>query len=571
MNKKILLYVILMLAFFVRIVGLDFGLPFTYHDDEPIIVNYALSYGTGDLSPHTFNVPPFLSYLLCFQYGIFYLLGRLFGAFKSINDFGYLFLNNPTIFYLIGRFTLGVIPGVLSVFFIYLLGKKVFNRDIGLIAALFLAFNFLHARDSHYIYLDVPLMMVLTLLYLKSMDLIRTNSTRYYICVGVLTGIATAIKYFGPALGPFLIAVFAHNFIVYKDQIRKNLLKSGLFIVAAIATFYILNPYALLEHGSFLAALTRMPLGARDALFHIKFSLIGSMGLLMLCCSILGICTAFIKKNKNILLLSVFIFSYYLIIMMKSQAAERYVMPLLPLLLLSSAYFVYTAVSFLKRPIIRKMALISVSCVLVVPSAQKLVLADRLFLRDDTRTKAYAWVKENVLSGSVVAVDALSSGFPRLEKEKSQIREVYSQDRDITFDEADKPLDLKKRLMLSNPDYPKDTYHIYYMRGTKIRGFHSVYPDILFDFDELKHKGVDYVIISTALGDKKYRGFLKTLKSNSVLVKAFSPYAEGITRYSPEEKTSLPAAAFSLDELKNRTRFGPHIEIYKIRQLERSV
>ncbi len=150
MWKPHLFFYVIIAAFIVRLVGLSFGLPFRYHEDEPIIVNYALSYGTGDFNPRMFNVPPLLSYILFFEYGLFYLTGSILGIFKDVKDFGYLYLNDPSIFHLIGRVTFGVIPGTLSVLFLYQLGKKVFDERTGLIAASFLAINFLHVRDSHY-------------------------------------------------------------------------------------------------------------------------------------------------------------------------------------------------------------------------------------------------------------------------------------------------------------------------------------------------------------------------------------------------------------------------------------
>ena len=70
MKRLLPLALIISVAFLVRLTGINFGLPFAYHDDEPIIVNYALAYGTGDFNPHVFKMSPFLSYLLFFLYGI---------------------------------------------------------------------------------------------------------------------------------------------------------------------------------------------------------------------------------------------------------------------------------------------------------------------------------------------------------------------------------------------------------------------------------------------------------------------------------------------------------------------
>ena len=68
----LILPLIIILGFASRIIGIDFGLPFLYHNDEPIVVNYALAYGRGDFNPHFFYVPPFLSYLLFSEYLVYF-------------------------------------------------------------------------------------------------------------------------------------------------------------------------------------------------------------------------------------------------------------------------------------------------------------------------------------------------------------------------------------------------------------------------------------------------------------------------------------------------------------------
>ena len=169
MDKKGFLLLILFLAVVLRIWGLDYGLPEMLHADEPIVVNKALSYGMGDLNPHWFLLPPLTSYVLFFIYGISFLVGKLIGIVHSAEEFRTIFLANPTNFYLIGRFFLGVIPSVFSVWILYKLSKEASgSNNVGLGASFFLAVNFLFVRDSHYIYADMPRisMMLVSLYYI---------------------------------------------------------------------------------------------------------------------------------------------------------------------------------------------------------------------------------------------------------------------------------------------------------------------------------------------------------------------------------------------------------------------
>ena len=58
---RIVLTFILVMALAIRLVGIDYGLPYVYYTDEAPIVNHAVAFGTGDLNPHAFDHPSFLS------------------------------------------------------------------------------------------------------------------------------------------------------------------------------------------------------------------------------------------------------------------------------------------------------------------------------------------------------------------------------------------------------------------------------------------------------------------------------------------------------------------------------
>ncbi|MEI7751669.1 MAG: phospholipid carrier-dependent glycosyltransferase, partial [Candidatus Omnitrophota bacterium] len=162
-RETALLFGILVLALFLRLWGVQFGLPFLYHADEPIVVNHALAFGMGDLNPHFFKIPPFTSYLLFVCYGIYCVAGWAAGLFHSVRDFEQLFYFDPSSFYLIARLVFGVILGTLSVYFLFRLVKRLGDIRTALWASFFLAVNFLHVRDSHYVYADIPLLLVLLL------------------------------------------------------------------------------------------------------------------------------------------------------------------------------------------------------------------------------------------------------------------------------------------------------------------------------------------------------------------------------------------------------------------------
>ena len=82
-----ILLLILLLALSVRLLGINYGLPYVLYPDEAVIVNHAMAFGTGDLNPHYFIYPSLYMYVLFIVYGMTYIGGRLLGAFGSTDDF----------------------------------------------------------------------------------------------------------------------------------------------------------------------------------------------------------------------------------------------------------------------------------------------------------------------------------------------------------------------------------------------------------------------------------------------------------------------------------------------------
>jgi len=136
--KDYYLFLILVIAFILRLVGITFG---TYHPDEHLVINHSLAFGTGDLNPHMFYYPTFFMYLLFFIYGVFYVLGSVFQAFQGTEDFLAFYLMSPQTFYILGRFA-SVVFGTLTVWAVYRLGNEYKNIIVGRCAALFFSCMF---------------------------------------------------------------------------------------------------------------------------------------------------------------------------------------------------------------------------------------------------------------------------------------------------------------------------------------------------------------------------------------------------------------------------------------------
>ncbi|MDD5194067.1 MAG: glycosyltransferase family 39 protein [Candidatus Omnitrophica bacterium] len=568
MTDKKIIFLIFAIGFVLRIVGINFGLPFAYHDDEPIIVNYALAYASGDFNPHVFNISPFLSYILFFIYGAFFVIGRLFGAFHQIKDFAYLYLNDPTFFYLIGRVAYGLLCGSASIVALYVLGKKCFDKSTGLLAAFFLAVNFLHVRDSHYIYFDIPLTLCVIIFFIKAIDFFKPVRLKNYIALSLLLGLAISVKNTGSFLVFPFMAVVIYNFFISREvSLRIKFTRILVCPVVVGSAFFAGNPFAFLDFKAFFRSGLHLPVEVPPPFHHLLVSLFGGCGMAMVLLGLVSMAVILVtRKNKRALIIILFTIIYYSALHRSSQPGERLVMPLVPFILLFAAWlFVLLARSLRKYKIIY-VVIPALLAVLIFPSLIRIYYANKLFLRQDTRTQAYHWIKANIVKNSRIALDATQSCFPRLEKNKEQFKEREKYISVTSFRKPQGADQMKARFMRDNPYYPAITYYLFYLRDEATvgkKGFLTIYPDIPIAFNSLGLRDIQYVVLSQIIFKPKYANFMEELKRSYRLIKVFSPYRRSIQRKKPIEFAPIPAAAFTLEELRDRISYGPYIEIYE--------
>src|SRR4029077_10866208 len=97
-------------------------------------------------------------------------------------------------FFLISR-SFSAVFGTASVFVVYRLGRKLRGEMTGLLAALFLAFAFMHARDSHFGTTDVTMTFFILCAVGALVDAHQTRRPARFVLAGVFAGLAAATKY----------------------------------------------------------------------------------------------------------------------------------------------------------------------------------------------------------------------------------------------------------------------------------------------------------------------------------------------------------------------------------------
>jgi hypothetical protein len=130
------LWLLIALAFLMRLWGIWYGLPFSYWTDEYHELMRAMQLGAGSFNFARSSKGGFYL-LLFFEYGLYFVILKIAGVVESTRQFAELFARDPTAFYLIGRATAALL-GTVTVLAVFWLCRLAFSTAAGLIAAVFL-------------------------------------------------------------------------------------------------------------------------------------------------------------------------------------------------------------------------------------------------------------------------------------------------------------------------------------------------------------------------------------------------------------------------------------------------
>lgn len=557
LTEALPLILVLILGLLVRLSGIWFGLPDLCHADEPIVVNHAVAYGTGDFNPHFFKVPPLVSYMLFICYGIYYVIGRAIGFFSGLEDFQNLFLSDPSSFYLIGRIVFGALLGTATVYVFYRLVDRFFSRTHAILGSFFLAFAFLHVRDSHYIYCDIPLLLLLVTAYFPIFRILQHDHWKDYLLFGILLGAATATKY----NGIFLLFPFATAHFFRLKQLRFRVLYN-LFIAALVSfiTYSALNPFSWLDFHFFWSELRGQGRseGFTGLIHHLVYSLNGGLGFPVLVFALGGILISLFSLTAKHLVFLSFVLVYYLVLSFFSQPYDRYVLPLVPFLI----FFAADALIYVRQKFnLPKVAWFILALLIASPSIFKVGLSDQLFVQKDIRTVAREWIERNISPNTKIALD-IPFYLPRL---KPNLNQLIEKRKTVLSAPNPNRAQLKRidALIQDTQRGRSAMYELFFLRETGVEEkFLFAKPIVPFDLEHLKKMGIEYVMIAQ-VESKRGSYFYSDLNQKARLVAAFSPYRDKFRQW-PIDPLPLTGGAFLLRELMARETNGQIIKIYKI-------
>lgn len=437
---KALLLAVILLALAVRIWGLDFGLPYLYHADEPLGVRTAQNMvKTGDLNPRFFGWSSLFFYVNALSYLPYYAVGRLMGVFTSPAD-----IPGATVItlgvgktpmpstILLGRMV-SVLFGVAAVPLIYSVGRRLTdNVYVGLLAALMMAVSWSNVIYSKYIRPESLLVFVVLLAFFGAVQVFKRGRTGDYVLAGVGIGLTMSVKYNGALIAlPLVVAHFLRH---GPRGIKEP--RIYLAFMASVMAFLVTMPYAILDFQEFLADFryhaqvyaTGHPGSEGDALRWYVNTLFHVEGIaVVLAC--LEVIRGIYRRSRPILLTAVFPVVYFAFISSFEVRNGRTYLPLTPFLLLLAASFLVYLFQQVRRlqwsprtaPVYALWTLLVVAT-LATPVATT-VRENRKLTIVDSRYTASVWIEQHLRADARVAVEPYS---PYVDPKRFSVRGLGS-------------------------------------------------------------------------------------------------------------------------------------------------
>jgi hypothetical protein len=560
------------LAAVLRVVGLDFGLPHVYNQDELSIMARALGFAKGDLNPHNFLYPTFYFYVLFGWLGAFFVAGRAIGAFPSLAAFQTQFFVDPSPIYLAGR-ALSVVCGVACVWLVFRMGRQLAGRTAGLAASLFLAVAPFAVQDAHYVKHDVPATLAVLIACAACLHLEADAPGRRRLLGILVAGAATGMAFSTHYYTVFLTLPLAAAVVVSSRDRRTAPLELGAAALAAAVVFFALSPFLLVEWRTALADLAAnrsivvdRAIAGREGPFasagaYARMMSRDAMGWPVVLLALAGIPVLWRRARAQTVIVLLFPLGF-LAFISNTVPATRYLNPALPFAAIFAGVAVAAVAGLAGRW--RAPVALVLSLGAAAPGCWDSLNAGWFFRQDDTRTLALRFIEANVRPGSAIAVQPYSVPLTQSRESLLEALRVHLGDPD----KASPKFALRLRL---NP-YPAPAYRTTFIGdgGLDVDKIYVGYGELggPHGLTALRNRGVAWIVL------KRYPrpapetvAFLAALEAEGRLIASFSPYRQGIT-YRGDELP--PPYLHNTDARITRVleRPGPVVEVWGLSDVQ---
>jgi len=475
-KEKIILLLIILLGAFFRFYNLNWDQGSHLHPDERAIIMFALPLHfpssvseflspQSPLNPHFFAYGNFPLYLLKGAAATLSIFDKSFDSYDRIN--------------LLGR-AISAVVDFGTIILLYFIGKKLFNKIVGTLAAFFYSTSVFPIQASHFYAVDTLLTFFILLTLYQLLRFYEKPSLKNSILVGVCFGASLATKISAIPLLSAITAAIAIDFLLliakqpHKPRIwfphvprfLKRFIIDGVVILASTAIiFSILQPYAIIDFNTFLRQNMEQSQMTRDAftfpytlqyvgkipyLYELKNIFLWGLGPILATFSFLGIFYVtflIFKKNKQKkwaqeLIFVIFFLSYFAVVGKFAVGWMRYMLPLYPLLCLFGATFVLKVlISPVNRITSKKFSIFnfqfSIGLLVVLVFIGSILYWPLSFMhiytQPNTRVLASEWINQNIPLGTTIATEHWDDGLPLGTQNNYKVLELPMYESDTTI------------------------------------------------------------------------------------------------------------------------------------------
>jgi YYY domain-containing protein len=319
---------------------------------------------------------------------------------------------------------LSALFGTLTVLLTIMLGARLYDRSVGLLAGLLLAACVLHIQNSRFVTVDVPLTMFVLLALLQLVRVSTDGRTRDFVLAGACIGLATATKFSAMPLFVPLAVAGLHRYLVERRLVRV-LGQLAVAVVAAGAAFALAEPYAILRFDRFYHDIVEQSHMVRNAgafpyttqymgtvkyAYEISQMVLWGMapllGIVAVWATVVRIGTAFRERRAEEWVLLSWVVPFFLVTGWFEVKFPRYLLPIYPLMILWAAEWLvrkYRSGSLLGRvaaPVVAVGTLLAAGAFMST------------YTRPHTVVTASEWFYRHVPPGSRVLSQDWDEGFP---------------------------------------------------------------------------------------------------------------------------------------------------------------
>lgn len=331
-----------------------------------------------------------------------------------------------------------------SVVLLFFLGRRLFGQGAGLLAAALGAFTVFNIQVTHFYRPESFVVLLALVAFWWMLNVLERGRLRDHVVLGLVIGTTFAFRGSSlPILAPVALTYAALLWKRWEAGERDSSLMwpvlgpGMLAFVAALGTFVVLQPYALIDYRKYVGDLGWEAMVARTAglvpytlqyvgiprngLYELRQTAVWALGLPLGVVAWGGLLAAVVAGFRRPRIGEWLLIAWVVVLLggivpLFEVKFLRYVGPVLPVLVLLGSHWLVEAYRFAReRGIVWRRAVQVVMAFVVVSTAFYALAFASTYFTDHPGIQASVWMNENAPAGSSVLTDNhWDEGFPNL-------------------------------------------------------------------------------------------------------------------------------------------------------------